>query len=132
MEAGEPLTVELLSQEYRRLNEEYYGAELHIDDQIEVEWARIPHFYSSFYVYKYATGLAAANAIAQSILSGKEGAVKRYLDFLSAGSSDYPLNVLARAGVDLTSPEPINDAFAMFNRLLEEAEVLSSQFGSRP
>ncbi len=131
VEAGEPLTAESLSEEYRRLVEAYYGSEVRIDDQIDMEWARIPHFYTAFYVYKYSTGFAAANAIAQGILSGKAGAVRDYLEFLSAGSSDYPLNVLARAGVDMSTPEPINQAFALFDDLLEELEVLAAQFGMR-
>lgn len=131
VEQGDALTAESLSEAYHRLNEDYYGSEVHIDEQVDMEWARIPHFYEAFYVYKYATGFAAANAIAQSILSGRQGAVRNYLDFLSSGSSDYPLNVLARAGVDMTTPKPIDEALAVFDRLLEETEVLAAQHGMR-
>lgn len=123
VEAGRALTAEWLCEQYRRLNEEYYGAEAVIDEQIAWEWARIPHFYTAFYVYKYATGFSAATALARRILEEGEPAVGRYLDFLSAGSSDYPLEVLARAGVDMRSPEPVRRALQVFEKTLEELEA---------
>lgn len=129
VESGGALTADSLCEMYRQLNVDYYGAEVHVDSEIDIEWARIPHFYSAFYVYKYATGFSAANALAEGILSGKPGAVERYLEFLSAGSSDYPLNVLAKAGVDMASPEPVRQALAVFERLLEEMEILAEQLG---
>ena len=128
LETGGALTAESLSEIYRRLLEEYFAGEVHIDEHLVIEWARVSHFYNSFYVYKYATGFAAAIAISQSILSGKEGAVERYLEFLSSGSSDYPLNLLARAGVDMTTPRPIEEALGLLDRLLDEAEVLAAQY----
>lgn len=129
VEAGEALTAESLSQVYRKLNEEYYGPDVHVDSEIDMEWSRVPHFYSAFYVYKYATGFSAANALAQAILSGKEGSVDRYIEFLSAGGSDDPLNLLLRAGVDMNSPKPIEEALAVFDRLLDETERLAASVG---
>ena len=87
-----------------------------------MEWSRIPHFYSAFYVYKYATGFSAATAIKQQILEEGRPAVARYLEFLKAGSSDYPLNILKKAGVDLTTPEPVEKALQYFGKLVEEME----------
>jgi len=127
VERGGAPTADWLCENYRRLNLDYYGAEVTVDPEIDIEWARIPHFYSAFYVYKYATGFSAANALAEGILSGKPGAVERYLDFLSAGSSDYPLNVLAKAGVDMSSPEPVRQALRLFERLLDEMEIMAEQ-----
>ncbi len=129
VEAGEAPTAESLGQLYRKLNEEYYGPEVHLDPEIEVEWARVPHFYSAFYVYKYATGFSAANALAQAILEGREGSVERYIEFLSAGGSDDPLNLLLRAGVDMNSPKPIEEALDVFDRLLDETERLAGEVG---
>ena len=103
VEKGGAVTADSLCEVYRGLNLDYYGAEVDVDPEIDIEWARVPHFYSAFYVYKYATGFSAANALADGILAGKPQAVDRYLEFLSAGSSDYPLNVLAKAGVDMSS-----------------------------
>lgn len=124
-EAGEPLTADSLCALYKRLNEDYYGAEVVVDDPIELEWARIPHFYSPFYVYKYATGLSAASALATRILQEGTPAVERYINFLRAGSSDYPLELLRRAGVDLTTPQPILAALDAFERHLDELEELA-------
>jgi len=127
VEAGEALTPELLNTLYRDLNVKYYGPEVHVDDEIAVEWARVPHFYTPFYVYKYATGFAAATALAEQVLAerglGEDGpAVRRYLEFLRAGGSDYPIDVLRRAGVDMTTPEPVERALGVFGRLVEEME----------
>ena len=102
----------------------YYGPDMVVDDEIALEWARIPHFYSSFYVYKYATGFAAAAALAQRILDEGQTAVDRYLNFLSRGGSDYPIELLKDAGVDMTSPEPVNQALKTFSNLLDRMEKL--------
>ncbi|MGI5852395.1 MAG: oligoendopeptidase F [Caldicoprobacterales bacterium] len=123
-ESGEPLTVESLSDAYYKLNLKYYGPDMVADDEIALEWARIPHFYSSFYVYKYATGFAAAAALAQRILDEGQTAVDRYLNFLSRGGSDYPIELLKDAGVDMTSPEPVNQALKTFSNLLDRMEKL--------
>lgn len=119
-----PITVEELSNTYYDLNKLYYGDNVISDDYIRYEWSRIPHFYNSFYVYKYATGLSAAIAIASDILEGKPNAKEKYLEFLQSGCSDYPLNILNRLGVDMTTPEPIEKAIKMFNKKLEELKEL--------
>ena len=121
---GIPLTEEEFSNTYYNLNKLYYGDNVVSDDLIRYEWARIPHFYTSFYVYKYATGLSAALAIATDILNEKEGARDKYLEFLSSGSSDYPLNILKKVGVDMTTKEPIEKALNVFKDKLEELKKL--------
>ena len=123
-EQGEPLTADSLSALYHGLNEKYYGGETFIDELIDIEWARIPHFYSSFYVYQYATGISAASALVQQILHEGKPAVERYLKFLSSGSSDYSIELLKKAGVDMTSPEPIRQALALFESHLAQMEEL--------
>jgi oligoendopeptidase F len=95
-----------------------------LDEEINIEWARIPHFYSSFYVYKYATGFSAATAIKEAIRQEGAPAIARYLEFLKSGGSDYPITLLQKAGVDLTSPEPVNNALQYFKRLVDEFESL--------
>ncbi len=95
-----------------------------IDEEIGLEWARIPHFYYNYYVYQYATGFSAATALSKQILEEGEPAVKRYIDFLRAGSSDYPIEVLKKAGVDMTSSDPIKDACKVFEEKLTELEQL--------
>jgi oligoendopeptidase F len=124
VEAGEALTPEHLCAIYRELNAKYYGPELVLDENIEMEWARIPHFYNAFYVYKYATGFSAATSLATQILEEGYPAVERYLGFLKAGSSDYSINLLKKAGVDMTTPQPIRDALGKFKQLLDELEQL--------
>ena len=119
-----PLTEEEFSKTYYELNKLYFGDNVISDDYIRYEWARIPHFYTSFYVYKYATGLSAAIAIASDILSGADGAVDRYLEFLSSGGCDYPLNILKRTGVDMTTSDPIIKSINMFKEKLEELKKL--------
>lgn len=119
---GEPLTPESLAKVYYDINKLYYGDNVKTDDLIKYEWARIPHFYTSFYVYKYATGFCAALAIASDILSGKKGAQERYLEFLSSGGSKYPLDTLAACGVDMTSSEPITKGIKMFEDKLHLAQ----------
>ena len=121
---GEGLTAEALCALYRRLNEEYYGPSVVVDDQIALEWARIPHFFYDFYVYQYATGYAAAIALSRRILSGEPQAVEDYLAFLSGGCSADPITLLRRAGVDMASSQPINQALELFEGLLEELEGL--------
>ncbi|MDD3365401.1 MAG: oligoendopeptidase F [Syntrophomonas sp.] len=123
-EKGEALTPEFLKQSYRDLNLLYYGPEIVLDEEIELEWARIPHFYSAFYVYKYATGFSTATALKEQIISEGQPAVERYLNFLKSGSSDYPINLLKNAGVDLLTPEPVTDALQYFGKLLDELEEL--------
>lgn len=96
-----------------------------MDAEIDMEWARIPHFYDAFYVYKYATGLSAAVSLVQQILTKGTPAVERYLSFLNKGGADYPLNLLQEAGVDMASPHPVQDAINRFSGLLDELEALS-------
>ncbi|WP_158736129.1 oligoendopeptidase F [Alteribacillus sp. YIM 98480] len=122
--AGEALTPDLLEKEYYGLNEKYFGNDMTVDDDIALEWSRIPHFYMNFYVYQYATGYSAAAALSRQILEEGEPAVKRYLEFLKSGSSDYPIEVLKKAGVDMTSPEPIQEAMSLFEQTLDEMEQL--------
>ena len=95
-----------------------------MDDHIAVEWARIPHFYYNYYVFQYATGYSAAVALSQGILEEGEPAVKRYIDFLKSGSSDYPINVLKTAGVDMTTKGPVDGAMKLFRELVEEMDKL--------
>ena len=121
---GEALTADNFSNTYYELNKLYYGDNVVSDDDIRYEWARIPHFYSSFYVYKYATGLSSAIAIAYSILSGNENAKDAYLTLLKSGGSDYPLELLKRAGVDMTTTEPVDKALEMFSEKLEQLKEL--------
>lgn len=123
-ERGEALTTQTLNKIYRGLNEKYFGSGTVIDEDIEMEWARIPHFYSSFYVYKYATGFSAAIYLSQQILNEGKQAVERYMEFLSGGSSDYPLELLKKAGVDLSKPQPVQDALDVFGQVLSEMEGL--------
>lgn len=124
VEAGQALTPDSLCQIYRELNALYYGPQVILDKEIDMEWARIPHFYSAFYVYKYATGFSAATAIKQMILEEGQAAVDRYLQFLGSGSSDYPIQLLQKAGVDLDTPEPVDKALQYFNHLLAELEAM--------
>ncbi|WP_087973295.1 oligoendopeptidase F [Oceanobacillus rekensis] len=121
---GEALTADKLTEIYYALNKKYYGDAVVSDEEIGLEWARIPHFYYNYYVYQYATGYSAATALAHNILEGSEGSVDRYLDFLKAGSSEYPIEVLKKAGVDMTSKQPILDALAVFEEKLNEMEKL--------
>ncbi|MFW6022632.1 MAG: oligoendopeptidase F [Halanaerobiaceae bacterium] len=123
-EVGTPLTPQFLKETYRKLNREYFGPNIVIDQQIDLEWARIPHFYYNFYVYKYATGFSAATALANKILSEGEPAVEKYINFLKSGDSDYPLNVLKEAGVDMSSSTPIKSAIDTFKEFLNEFEKL--------
>jgi oligoendopeptidase F len=122
---GEALTPDLLTTLYYDLNKKYFGEEIVIDEEIGLEWARIPHFYYNYYVYQYATGFSAAQALSKQILEEGQPAVERYINnFLKAGSSDYPIEVLKKAGVDMASPEPIKEALTVFEAMLDEMEAL--------
>lgn len=123
-EAGEALTVESLRQTYRKLLDAYFGPGFTVDKVLELECLRIPHFYRGFYVYKYATGLAAAIALSQKVLSGEAGALERYLGFLKGGGSKFPLDLLKDAGVDMTTPEPVDAALGHFDKLVSELDEL--------
>lgn len=123
VEGGEALTAQEFCKVYRGLNEKYFGDRVVIDRDIDMEWSRIPHFYTSFYVYKYATGLSAAASLSSQILSEGKPAVDRYLGFLSSGGSDYPLELLKKAGVDLSVPKPVEDALKVFEGILDEFEA---------
>jgi oligoendopeptidase F len=120
-EEGTPLTPALLEEYYIQLNRDYYGPELVVDEELKVEWARIPHFYYNFYVYQYATGLSAALALFEKAQHSAE-ARKHYLEFLSSGGSRYPLDLLVRAGVDMRSSAPVDAAILRFSKLLDELE----------
>lgn len=126
-ETGEPLTAELLCSIYRELNISYYGPDIIVDDYIDMEWARIPHFYTSFYVYKYATGFSAAMSISQQILKEGSTAIERYLSFLKSGGSDYPIELLKIANVDMSTTEPVDNALKLFGSLLDQMEELLSE-----
>lgn len=123
-EKGETLTAEALSRIYHDLNALYFGEDVVIDPQIDVEWARIPHFYYNFYVYQYATGYSAAIALSSKILKEGEKAVKDYIQFLSSGSCTNPISLLKIAGVDMSTPEPISQALKVFEEYLNELETL--------
>ena len=123
---GKSLTADVLCAEYKRLNEMYYGPDMVVDDQIAVEWARIPHFYYNYYVFQYATGYSAAIALSRKILDGGEKELNDYLGFLSGGCSKSPIDLLKGAGVDMTSPEPVNQALELFGKLLDEMEELTA------
>ena len=124
IENMEGLTADDLCALYGELNRDYFGDAIVADPQIAVEWARIPHFYNSFYVYKYATGFTAAAALSQRIIKGEPGAVEAYLQFLAGGCSDYPLELLKKAGVDLRDPQTLDDVFATFRARLHELKTL--------
>ncbi len=124
VEKGVPLTPALLKEKYMQLNKEYFGKSVEIDPSIMWEWSRIPHFYSSFYVYQYATGISAACTLARSVLEGKEGSAKKYLEFISSGSSLDPLAVLTRAGVDMRSSEPVASLVNYFKELGTQLKAL--------
>ena len=124
VEKGGALTADYLCETYKKLNEKYYGPNMVVDDLIAMEWARIPHFYYNFYVFQYATGFSAAVALSQMILNEGDKAVDRYLNFLRSGRSDYPINILKSAGVDMTTEEPVNNALKVFKELVEEMDKL--------
>ena len=126
---GEVLTSEFLNKLYADLNQEYYGLSKEDNPQIQYEWARIPHFYYNYYVYQYSTGFAAASALAEKIVHGSQEDRDRYIEYLKAGKSDYPLNIMCKAGVDMEKEDYLNDAFAVFERRLDEFEALVEKLG---
>lgn len=126
-EAGETLTAQELCRIYHQLNVDYFGPDMHVDEEIDYEWERIPHFYTPFYVYQYATGFSAAVAVADRILRGESGALEGYRRFLSSGCTMPPIELLKLAGVDMASPEPVNAALKVFETLLDEWESLSEE-----
>lgn len=124
VENGGALTADYLCETYKRLNEKYYGPDMVVDEEIAFEWARIPHFYYNFYVFQYATGFSSAVSLSQQILEEGEEAVDRYIGFLKSGNSDYPINVLRKAGVDMTTSEPVDKALGLFSQLVNEMDKL--------
>lgn len=122
--AGESLTAQNLCRMYRQLNVDYFGPEMTVDSQIDYEWERIPHFYTPFYVYQYATGFSAAVAISSRILKGEDGALEGYKKFLSGGCSMNPIDLLKLCGVDMSTTEPVDEALKFFGDLLDEFEGL--------
>ena len=123
-EEGEPLTVELLRKLYRGLLEAYFGPEMEFEDVSDLEGLRIPHFYNAYYVYKYATGISAAIALSEKVLNGGEKELEDYLGFLKSGGSKFPIESLKKAGVDMSTPEPVESAIKKFESLLDEFEKL--------
>lgn len=127
VERGEPLTGDALSELYDSINKKYYGHDAGVcivDDEIKCEWAHIPHFYYNFYVYQYATSFTASSAISELILAGDRAATERYLELLSSGGSDYPINLLKKAGVDMTTPAPFELTMRKMNRVMDEIEQI--------
>ena len=124
VEQGQPLLPDILCSRYRDLYQIYHGEDFVIDDALTYEWARIPHFYRAFYVYQYATGISAAVSISKKILEGQPDAVKNYRHFLTCGGSDYPINLLKIAGVDMASPQPVEDTLQCFQQTLEQLKPL--------
>mgnify|MGYP000438126677 CR=1 FL=1 len=125
-EAQSPLTLDAITGTYRRLLQAHFGDRLVLDDALSLECLRIPHFYSAFYVYKYATGISAAIALADRVMRGEEGACDDYLRFLTLGGSQFPLDELLAAGVDMRSPAPVAQAIAHFGRLVDELKAVFS------
>ncbi|HAE92819.1 MAG TPA: oligoendopeptidase F [Tissierella sp.] len=124
LESGGAITADYLCETYKDINKLYYGPNMVVDDEIGMEWARIPHFYYNYYVFQYATGYSAAVALSEKILEEGKPAVDRYINFLKSGSSDYPLNVLKTAGVDMTTEEPVSNAMKLFSKLVDEMDKL--------
>ncbi len=123
-ESGEALTLEVFKTEYRKLIEGYFGPGVVLDPELDLECLRIPHFYNAFYVYKYATGISAAIALSERVMSGAPGAVEAYLGFLKSGGSKFPLETLQAAGVDMRTPAPVESTLRLFDRRLSELEAL--------
>ncbi|MBF8969373.1 MULTISPECIES: oligoendopeptidase F [unclassified Streptococcus] len=126
---GQVLTSDFLNNLYAELNAKYYGLAAEENPQIQYEWGRIPHFYYNYYVFQYATGFAAASALADKIVHGTDADREAYIHYLKAGNSDYPLAVIAKAGVDMEAEDYLNDAFAVFERRLDELESLAKELG---
>lgn len=131
-EHGEPLTGDVLTALYGEILKKYYGHDkgvCHIDDLYAIEWAYIPHFYYNFYVYQYSTSFTASTALAEKVLGKEKGAVGKYIEFISSGSSDYPIDLLKKAGVDMTTAEPFNKTMAAMNRTMDEIEAILDKKG---
>jgi oligoendopeptidase F len=131
-ERAEPLTGDALSKLYGDILKRYYGHEkgvCQIDQLYTVEWAYVPHFYYNFYVYQYSTSFTASTALAEEVLSKEKGAVEKYIEFLSSGGSDYPINLLKKAGVDMTMREPFDKTMAAMNRTIDEIEMILQKKG---
>lgn len=131
VEKGKILTQQLLRDIYYKLNKKYYGDDIVIDKDIEMEWARIPHFYRDFYVYQYATGFLAAQNFAKQIRKEGQPAVKRYTNFLQSGGSDFPIAILKRAGVDMSTSKPIEEGMSLLKSLIEELEQLTTKLTAK-
>ena len=123
-ESGDPLTLDVFKSQYHKLLEAYFAEHLVLDPELDLECLRIPHFYHAFYVYKYATGISAAVALSQRVLSGQQAAVDAYLNFLRSGGSKFPLETLKAAGVDMATSAPIESTLRLFERRVEELEQL--------
>ena len=129
VENGDALSVDSLNQIWGEIMTKYYGPDYEVDDLAKIGWARIPHFYRNFYVYQYATGIAASNQFVKNITEDKPGAKEKYLTFLSAGSVDYPINVLKEAGVDMLSPAPVDNLISDFGKIVNQMEELLKKQG---
>jgi oligoendopeptidase F len=132
-ERGEPLTGDVLTELYGEILKKYYGHDkgiCYIDDLYCVEWAYIPHFYYNFYVYQYSTSFTASTALAEKVINKEKGAVEKYLDFISSGGSDYPIELLKKAGVDMTTPEPFDKTMQAMGRTMDEIELILKKLGS--
>lgn len=126
-EANQPLTADMLDNLWHDLNVQYYGSDITVDKNIDIEWARIPHFYMDFYVYQYVTGYSAATTLAEKILQDGQPAQENYINFLKSGGSDYSINLLKQAGVDMSSPQPIEITLTKFSKMLDEMEKLLAE-----
>lgn len=124
---GTPLTADFLNEKYSEINDKFYGPSVENDTEIQYEWARIPHFYMNYYVYQYSTGFCAATALADKIVQGEEGALDRYLNYLKSGSSDYPIEVMKKAGVDMTNSDYIERAMEVFETRLDQLEEVMKE-----
>ena len=127
---GQPLTADVLDEFYGNLNQRYYGDSVEPGGEIAMEWARIPHFYYNFYVYQYATGFAAATALANKVVHGTDKERDAYINFLKSGSSDYPTEIMKRAGVDMTKADYVRDAFDTFEKRLNEFEKIVDELNA--
>jgi len=126
-ERGQPLTGDVLCELYGSILKKYYGHDkgiCHIDDLYTVEWAYIPHFYYNFYVYQYSTSFTASTVLAEKLLSREKAALQRYIEFISSGSCDYPVNLLKKAGVDMTSSEPFDRTMVVMNQTMDKIEAI--------
>jgi oligoendopeptidase F len=135
VEKGEPLTGDSISKVYSGIAKKYYGSDegvCTVDDYVAYEWAFIPHFYNDYYVFQYATSFAASAALSEKVLSGEPGATERYLRFVSAGGSKYPIDLLKDAGVDMTTDEPLELTIRKMNRVMDEIENLLEQMKHKP